>query len=161
LGVATMSLYRHVSGKDELLLLMADTVYGEDPPPDTVPDWRTAMEQYGRRVWALYRRHPWIVRVISFTRPMLAPNGMDHTEWGMRALSGLGLDLPTVLHIVIAITGYVHGTAVNLESEIEAQHDTGVTSDEWMEAQEPEFHAIMASGRYPLLLAVSAQPDFD
>jgi AcrR family transcriptional regulator len=30
LGVATLSLYRHVGGMEELVLLMADAAYGED-----------------------------------------------------------------------------------------------------------------------------------
>jgi DNA-binding transcriptional regulator YhcF (GntR family) len=161
LDVATMSLYRHVSGKDELLLLMADAVFGEEPPVEDGLDWRAAMESMGRALWTLCRRHPWIARITSFTRPMLAPNGMAHTEGAMRALDGLGLDLSTRLYLVIALTGFVIGTAVNLEAEIEAQHDTGVSSDEWMHAQESAFNAIVASGRFPLMTALAAQPDFD
>jgi len=162
LDVATMSLYRYVSGKDELLLLMADAVFGEAALPDPAPiDWRAALAAHARAQWTLYRRHPWITRTVSFTRPLLAPNGMALTEWAMGVLARLGFDLATNLHIVIAITGFVHGTAVNLESELEAQQDTGVSSDEWMQAQEAAFHAIVASGRFPLLTAISAQPDFD
>nr|BFE78929.1 hypothetical protein GCM10020093_015300 [Planobispora longispora] len=37
LGVATMSLYRHVRDKDELVLLMTDLAYGEDELPDPPP----------------------------------------------------------------------------------------------------------------------------
>jgi AcrR family transcriptional regulator len=160
-GLATMSLYRHVSGKDELLLLMADTVYGEEPFPGAAPDWRSAMETHARRQWAACRRHPWIARLVSFTRPMLAPNGMAYTEWGLRAMREAGLDLNIALYVVIAVTSFVHGTAVNLESELDAQHDTGVTSDEWMQAQEPALLEIIGSGRFPMLAEISAEPDFD
>jgi AcrR family transcriptional regulator len=160
-GLATMSLYRHVSGKDELLLLMADTVYGEDPFPDRAPDWRSAMEMHARRQWAACRRHPWISRLVSFTRPMLAPNGMAYTEWALRGMREAGLDLTDAFYVVIAVTGFVHGTAVNLESELDAQQDTGVTSDEWMQAQEPALLEIIGSGRFPMLAEISAQPDFD
>lgn len=162
LDVATMSLYRYVSGKDELVLLMSDAVFGEFQPPDPAPaHWRAAMQAHARAQWAIYRRHPWITRTISFTRPLLAPNGMALTEWAMGVLHRLGFDLSTTLHIVIAIAGFLHGTAVNLEVELEAQQDTGVSSDEWMQAQDAAFQAIVASGRFPLLTAVSAQPDFD
>src|SRR6266536_47134 len=161
LDVATMSLYRHVSGKDELLLLMAETVYGEEKPVESGLDWRGAMEAHGRGLWAICRNHPWIARVTSFTRPMLAPNGMAHTEGAMRVLSDVGLDPATALFVVVAMSGFVVGTAVNLESELEAQHETGVSSDEWMQAQEPAFHEIIASGRFPMLAEVAALPDFD
>jgi len=160
-GLPTMSLYRYVSGKDELLLLMADMVYGENPLPDAVPDWRSALEMHARHQWAACRRHPWIARLVSFTRPQLAPNGMAYTEWAMRALYETGLDPVVALYLVVAVAGFVTGTAVNLESELDAQQDTGVTSDEWMQAQEPAFLEIIASGRFPLLAEVSARPDFD
>jgi len=162
LGVATMSLYRHVPGKDDLLLLMADMVYGETPVPDTAAvDWRDGLERYGQEMWAICRRHPWIAQVISFTRPMLAPNGMAHTDSAMRALDGLGLDLSTVLYAVLAVSGYVRGTAANLEFEVEAQRDTGVTSDEWMAAQDEALDGFFSSGRFPMLAAVATQDEFD
>src|SRR6266700_1658710 len=93
LGIATMSLYRYVPGKDELVLLMADAALGEDrlpaPPP---PGWRAQLELSARLQWTLYRRHPWVPHVISMTRPQLLPNGVAHTEWALRALHGLGFE---------------------------------------------------------------------
>jgi AcrR family transcriptional regulator len=162
LRVATMSLYRHVPNKGDLVLLMADAVFGEERLPDTPPPgWRNALELAARSQWAIHRKHPWIAHVVSFTRPMLAPNAMAHTEWAMRAINGPGLDLPTVLRVVVAVSGYVHGIAANLDSEIEAEQDTGVTSDEWLAAQEQAFNAIVASGRFPLMSEAAARPEFD
>jgi len=161
LGVATMSLYRHVPGKEDLLLLMSDLVFGEVPLPEEPPrNWRDGMELLARNQWAMYRAHPWVVRAISFTRPMLSPNGMAYTEFAMRALDGVGLDIAGRLTTVLAVYSGVHGVAVNLEGEREAEQDSGVTSDEWMQAQESEFERI-AAGRFPLLTEVSAIPDFD
>jgi AcrR family transcriptional regulator len=157
-----MSLYRHVPNKGDLVLLMADAVFGEERLPDTPPPgWRSALELAARSQWAIHRKHPWIAHVVSFTRPMLAPNAMAHTEWAMRAINGPGLDLPTVLRVVVAVSGYVHGIAANLDSEIEAEQDTGVTSDEWLAAQEQAFNAIVASGRFPLMSEAAARPEFD
>jgi AcrR family transcriptional regulator len=42
LGVSTMSLYRYVSAKDELLTLMVDTGLGSPPPVEAGADWRAA-----------------------------------------------------------------------------------------------------------------------
>ncbi|WP_381155801.1 TetR/AcrR family transcriptional regulator [Streptomyces iranensis] len=61
LGCTTMSLYRYVPGKAELLDLMTDAVMGEVPPADAAPgDWRTRLELSARADWGLYHRHPWI-----------------------------------------------------------------------------------------------------
>src|SRR5687768_86463 len=54
LGVGTMSLYRHVPGKGELLDLMLDKVGGmnEDPSTwDSITDWRGALEKLARGLW--------------------------------------------------------------------------------------------------------------
>ena len=93
LGVPTMSLYRHVADKEELLLLMMDRVFAATRRPiRRRTGWRARVEALARLQWSLYRRHPWLAQAVSFTRPLLAPNAMAHTEWAMRALDGLGLD---------------------------------------------------------------------
>ncbi|HZN75844.1 MAG TPA: TetR/AcrR family transcriptional regulator C-terminal domain-containing protein [Micromonosporaceae bacterium] len=162
LGVATMSLYRHVPGKDELVMLMADVAYGEAPPPEPAPDgWRARLEGLARLQWALFRRHPWLARVISLTRPMPVLNGMAHTEYTMRAIDGLGLDRATMMRVAITLAGHLQAIAMNLESEVEAEQDTGMTSDEWMAATYPDDGGVMASGRFPLLASLAQEPDAD
>ena len=48
LGVATMSLYRHVPSKDELVVQMVDTVFGDHPFPAPPPvGWRAGLEAGG------------------------------------------------------------------------------------------------------------------
>jgi DNA-binding transcriptional regulator YhcF (GntR family) len=162
LGVATMSLYRHVPSKDQLVLLMADAVFGEAKLPEPPPSgWRAQLELVARQQWGIARRHPWIARVISLTRPTPTPSGMAYTEWAMHAVDGLGLDPATMLYVAITLAGYVQATAVNLESEVEAEQDTGITSDEWMQSQEKTMATVLASGRFPMLSGIATQPDVD
>ncbi|MFC4533929.1 TetR/AcrR family transcriptional regulator C-terminal domain-containing protein [Sphaerisporangium dianthi] len=162
LGVAAMSLYRHVASKDELALLMVDAVFGESPPPATAPGgWRDRLETAARAHWALYRRHPWLAQVMSFTRPLLSRNALLHTEWLMRGLQGLGLHPDTVLHAAMTVIGFVHGVAVNLEREAQARQETGVTDDEWMEALDPTFAAILSSGEFPVFSGVVGHPQVE
>jgi len=162
LGVATMSLYRHVSGKDDLVAMMVDAAFGEAPLPSSPPPgWRARLELSARSQWALYRRHPWLAQAISMTRPQLIPNGMAHTEWALQALDGLGLDATTMFHVHLAIFSYVRGIAVNFELEAQAEQDTGITDEQWIEAQEPTLSALMTSGPFPVLSRLAAEPDFD
>jgi len=99
LGLATMSLYRYVQSKDDLIALMVDAVYGQHPPQEPPPaGWRAQLSQLSRLQWTIFQAHPWLARVTSFTRPQLAPGGMAHTEWAMRAVASLGLDAATALH---------------------------------------------------------------
>lgn len=162
LNVPTMSLYRHVPGKEELNLRMIDMAMDVGPWPDPPPrGWRARLEYVARRQRAAGRTHPWLGRVISFSRPQLAPNAMAHTEWAMAALRGLGLTVETQLFIAILLASYVQGSAVNLESETEALRDTGLDSDQWMQAQERRFAAMMATGRFPTMATILDVPEFD
>jgi AcrR family transcriptional regulator len=159
LGTATMSLYRHVPNKDELVLRMADAVFGDNPPPAERPaGWRAQLEALARVQWAGYRRHPWLASVISLTRPQLFPNGIAHTEWALLALDELNLDPGTRLHAVVTLVGYVRGTATNFEPQARDEQDTGVTDHEWQDAHEPEYAAYFSDGRYPMLAKISRTP---
>ncbi|MEU7861137.1 TetR/AcrR family transcriptional regulator C-terminal domain-containing protein [Nonomuraea sp. NPDC049141] len=164
LGVATMSLYRHVGSKDDLVELMIDQVLGEFPLPAEPPHgWRARLEVAARLQWAAYRRHPWMARVTSLTRPLPSPSLLKHTEWALAAIDGHGLDPETMMHVHILMYSYVEGIAANFELESQAQAATGLTDDEWMKAQDAQLTAIVTSGPYPTFVDVVARMggDFD
>ncbi|HEX6498045.1 MAG TPA: TetR/AcrR family transcriptional regulator C-terminal domain-containing protein [Micromonosporaceae bacterium] len=151
-GVPTMSLYRHVRGKDELVMMMADAALAERPLPRVRPaGWRAQLELVARLQWDLYRRHPWLARVISITRPQLLPHGMAHTEWALRAVHGRGLTQDAMLHAAVTLFAFVRGTAMNLEAQLAAEQDTGMTDDEWIKAHEATFATVANRAPYPTL----------
>ncbi|MET7960551.1 TetR/AcrR family transcriptional regulator C-terminal domain-containing protein [Micromonospora zamorensis] len=152
LDVPTMSLYRQIRGKEQLLLLMADAAFAAHRLPQAIPSgWRAQLELLCRLQWSIYQRHPWLAQVISLTRPLMAPHAVAHTEWALHALAGHGLDPHTQLHLVAALANHVRGTAVNLEREAEAEQDTGLTDDEWMTAQADVLGGLFAAGEFPHL----------
>ena len=51
-GFTTMSLYRHVASKEELVRLMLDSVLGL-PPEFPMLDWRAGLEGWARALLAL------------------------------------------------------------------------------------------------------------
>jgi DNA-binding transcriptional regulator YhcF (GntR family) len=160
LGSGAMSLYRHVPGKEDLLLQMRETAFGEFPLPAVPPPgWRTQLETAARRLWAMYRRHPWLARTASLTRPYAGPNQMPYSEWNLRALTGLGLDDPTIFRLHLSLFGYVHGAAASLEAEAREEAETGVTLWEWMTVREEETRAVMESGAFPHSVRIFLQAD--
>jgi AcrR family transcriptional regulator len=162
LGVATMSIYRHVRGKDELLMAMIDMAIGEHRLPEVPPvGWRARLELSSRLQWDGFRRHPRLAPAISISRPQPTPNGMAHTEWALRALEGLGLDQPTMLYAHLTIFNFVRGTAVHMEAEAEAERDTGLNADEWMESQAKVYNTIVDTGGFPMLSGFAAQENFE
>lgn len=164
LGIATMSLYRHVASKDDLILRMTDAVFGEAHLPAAPPDgWRARLEVSARLQWALYRRHPWLAQVVSVNRPLPLQNLIVHGEWALAAIDGLGLDAATMLHVHIIVFSYVRGLAINIEWENEAEAGSGLSEQEWMDAQSPAFAALAASGAFPTFARVltSLSDNFD
>ncbi|MFD6447606.1 GntR family transcriptional regulator [Promicromonospora sp. NPDC060204] len=155
LGVGPMSLYRHVANKDELLVEMADRVFGEIELPKIGPEgWRARLELAARRQWRLCRRHLWLPRTVSFTRPLLAPNMMAQTEWTLRALDGFGLDPTILMREALALHGLVLTAALSLADEVEAEQDSGVTLDRWHAERAARAGELLRSGRFPRLAAV-------
>jgi len=134
LGVATMALYRYVGGKDALVLKMVDAAIGEFPFPAKPPaTWRDGIETAARLQWAAYRRHLWLASAISLSRPQLLPNLLPHTDAVLRSVARFGLDKSAALYTAISVFAYIRGIALAMESEAQAEQDTGMTADEWAE----------------------------
>ncbi|TMR92474.1 GntR family transcriptional regulator [Nonomuraea basaltis] len=149
LGVATMTLYRHLDAKAELTQLMADAAFAEIEYPEPPPGWRSHLRVAARLQWAAYHRHPWLPRVVSITRPVMLPGLVAYGLWTLRALDGLALDPDTRLHVYATVVNYVRGTAVNIESEAGAALDTGLTSKQWITARLPVDGPLIAQVTEP------------
>ncbi|MBO0684945.1 MAG: TetR/AcrR family transcriptional regulator C-terminal domain-containing protein [Candidatus Dormibacteraeota bacterium] len=161
-GIATMSIYRHVEDKDDLLLRMLDAVFGEWRfPPEPPPGWRAQVEMAARTFWEACRRHPWLASAVSITRPLPTEGGLPFSEFLLTALDGLGLDHQTTFTAYITLVNYVRGMALNLEQEAEAEAVTGVDSEEWLDAQAPRMQAMVDLGTFPVFTRyVSQEYDF-
>jgi AcrR family transcriptional regulator len=157
IGVATMSLYRHVADKDDLLLKMMDAAFGECRFPAQPPEgWREQLELAARTLWAMFQRHPWLAPALSVTRPQPIASGLACAEWVLTALDGRGLDPSTMLTTHITLVNYVRGTAVNLELEADAEAASGLNSEEWLDTQAPAMRSMVAAGRFPVFERLTA-----
>jgi AcrR family transcriptional regulator/DNA-binding transcriptional regulator YhcF (GntR family) len=162
LGAAPMSLYRHVTDKDDLILQMMNTVFARPRLPDPPDGWRPRLELAARTLWTMFREHPWLASALSLTRPQALPAALPYTEWVLTALDGHGLDLDTMFTTYLTLVNYVRGIAVNLESEAEAEAASGLSSEEWLDTQEPQLRSILPPGQFPRFeLLISTEYDFD
>jgi AcrR family transcriptional regulator/DNA-binding transcriptional regulator YhcF (GntR family) len=152
LGVAAMSLYRHVTDKDTLVLQMIDAGFGElRLPGEPMPGWRERLEFAARALWAMFRRHPWMAQALSVTRPQLLTSTLTSGEWMLAAMDGHGLDPATMLTAHITLFTYVRGTAAHLEFEADAEAASGLNADEFMDTQVATIQAMVESEDLPVL----------
>src|ERR1700712_4110580 len=64
LGFTTMSLYRYVSAKDDLILLMNEQGIGLPPLAITeAGDWRSGLTEWFRSILGVYREHLWLLDI--------------------------------------------------------------------------------------------------
>jgi AcrR family transcriptional regulator len=162
LDVATMSLYRHVTGKTELVLHMIDGAIAEERLPAPAPGgWRARLEQVARVEWIVFRRHPWLAPAMSLTRPQLAPSALALTDRVLSALAATGIGAEDRLYVHITLFSFVRGVATALEPEAEARRETGLTEQEYLDSQEASLRELAATGSPLLRMALEEDFDFD
>ncbi|WP_439681009.1 TetR/AcrR family transcriptional regulator [Embleya sp. MST-111070] len=153
LDAGTMSLYRHVTSRDELVALMVEAALTEAPPAQPPPrDWREGLERAAHRDWELYRRHPWILsNVMMSTRLRPSPGMAADNEYTFTSLDGLDLEPGEAFRYVFTVTAYTQGVAVTLVDEIRNERRSGPASRRRRTSADPSWDALYATGAYPRL----------
>ncbi|WP_199549228.1 TetR/AcrR family transcriptional regulator [Streptomyces sp. N35] len=156
LGTGTMSLYRYVPGKAELLDLMLDKVQGEAVPEgEAVPGtWRGCVEGMARGHAALYRAHPWLLKV-NHGRTVLGPSAMRSFEVVIAPLRTMGLSDPELLSVILTVQNWVTGHIRMEVDTVEATQETGMSDEEFWGSQQPFLERAMLSGDFPQMASLS------
>lgn len=110
LGCGTMSLYRHVANKDELVMFMLATGPGPPPSAPERADWRAALTHWADELWGVYHRHPWILQTAAAGLPA-DPGQLAWLDAGLATLSGTALTEREKLSAVIAVLIFTRGSA--------------------------------------------------
>ena len=127
LGFTTMSLYRHVPGKSELLDLMVDAVWGGTERTPKGP-WREGLEFYARQMWSMYRAHPWLLRLTD-ARRMPGPNAMTRTDAAYAVVAEAGLRPEEIVAVVATVGQFVAGAGRAMADRILAELQEHFTPD--------------------------------
>lgn len=109
LGCGTMSLYRHVANKDELVMFMLSAAPGPPPSMDTT-NWAAALTNWAVGLWEVYHCHPWILQAAAAGAPV-DPGQLAWLDAGLAALGDTGLAERDKLTAVMAVLHFVRGAA--------------------------------------------------
>ena len=112
LGVATAALYRYFPDRDGLLAAMTELVLADTPAPRGGMDWRARLRHEARQEWSLYRRHPWMLRVLARSQPPAGPVLFDIIERSFAAVTELRMTRYETLATYLACSGLVQGLAM-------------------------------------------------
>jgi AcrR family transcriptional regulator len=112
LGYSTMSLYRYITAKEDLLILMQEAVSDiEIPDEKEGEDWRESMRQFVRELMRVYRKHSWFVDIPIMGAPM-TPNQLRFVDWMLRAMRDFPLSDAEKISVILLISGYARSAGI-------------------------------------------------
>ncbi|MFT4285478.1 MAG: TetR/AcrR family transcriptional regulator, partial [Protaetiibacter sp.] len=129
LGFTPMSLYRYVTSKDDLLVLMQERGIGV--PPESIVEaegWRDAIRAWGRETVQLYLDHPWLLDIPIEGTPQ-TPNNLAWMDAGLAVLRELPLDYEDKVSVMLAVMAQVRWQSTVLRGYLQAAEAAGVTAD--------------------------------
>ena len=155
LGYTTMSLYRYVTAKDDLLLLMQEQA-SEVPIPESAHEggWRVGLTQWVGSSRAAYREHPWLSDIPISGVP-ITPNSLAMVDWFLREVRGLPLDPGEKMGVLLLLANYARGTS-RQEHELAAADPGDIDGANFMSGlaqlvtpeRFPDFAPFLLSGGY-------------
>lgn len=152
LGVGTMSLYTYVASRDELVEMMLDNVYGEavrDLRDRNTTDWQHGLRAVADVNWALYLRHPWVLKVFT-GRPALGPNAIAKYDQELTVIDGIGLTDVEMDAVLTLLLTHVEGVARRQVESDQVIDRTGITDQQWWQQIGPTFAQVFDATRFPL-----------
>lgn len=161
LGAAPMSLYRHVSAKEELLTLMVDAAWGDSPDPRAPGEgWRDGLSRWAWAMRTAIGQHPWAVRIPLNSLPIM-PREVAWFEHALACMAGTGLTEARKASVIMLLGGYVRNLATT-EADIGAAiHASGLSPSEWMSTYPRMLAKLTDPQRFPALSAFIAAGVFE
>jgi AcrR family transcriptional regulator len=145
LGVEAMSLYNHVSDKDDLLDGMADHITDEFEAPTEDGPWRDEVRRSAVSAHAALLRHPWASAVLeSRTHP--GPARLRYLDAVVGALRRAGFGTLTIARALTALDSHTYGFALQ-------ESAWPIATAEWPDAAATARNAF--EGEYPNLMAMA------
>jgi AcrR family transcriptional regulator len=111
LGVAAMSLYHHLRGREELLDGLSEIMVGQIDLGDTGTPPRVVLTRFVHGIRAVALAHPAAFGLVGM-RPLRSVEALRPIEATLAALRTLGLDAEHAAHAYRALASYARGFAL-------------------------------------------------
>jgi AcrR family transcriptional regulator len=154
LGTGTTTLYRHVSGKDELLVLVADAVLGETQlrrPVDGL-GWRELLEELAHSMRTALASHPNVAPLFATAVPV-GPNSLRGRELTLGALRECGFDKTLAADVYTALAHQVLSSV--LQEPMNDFRTGGLGTSKSLTLR--DFYRSLPAGQYPHLVELAVE----
>jgi AcrR family transcriptional regulator len=125
LGVEAMSLYHHVSNKNDILDGMVDLVFAQIDLPKGSGDWKEEMRRRAHSARAVLKKNPWAISLMeSRAAPGMAT--LLHHDAVLGSLRKGGFSIPLTAHAYSLLDAYLYGFVLQ---ELQLPFDTADSKD--------------------------------
>lgn len=153
LGFTPMSLYRYVTAKDDLVLLMQEEATGLPSEEATsAGGWREQLTALYNEQVQMYLRHPWVLDIPISGSPV-TPNSAAWMDAGLRALAETELTYEERLAVVLMVTGTSRWTGTVLAGYARTERERGLRGHDITVQEDALFRALISADGYPELRA--------
>lgn len=149
LEVEAMSLYHHVSNKQDLLDGMIDAVFSEIELPPPGVGWKEGMRVRAVSARTVLVRHPWATPFMD-SRTAPGPATLKHHDAVLRCLRRAGFTIELAAHAFSLIDAYLYGFALQEKA-------LPFDSPEELERLAEDMLNRFSDGRYPYLEELTTQ----
>lgn len=149
LGVQAMSLYKHITAKDEILDGIVEIVFGGIELPDPGIGWKEAMRQRARSAREVLRRHTWAIGLLE-SRGATGPVSMRYTDSILGCLRAAGFSVQDSAYAFWTLDSFVYGHVLQ-EAQISGLQDEGTAGRTIPDSKYP------GTDDYPYLAEVTEQ----
>ncbi len=111
LGVAAMSLYNHVAGREEVLDGLSEVMVSEIGAERAGSSPRAALQQFMSGIRAVALAHPAAFKLVGM-RPLHTPESFRPVETALAALRAMGLGDEEAAHAYRVLVAYARGFAL-------------------------------------------------
>ena len=148
LGVQAMSLYNHVSDKEDILDGIIDIVAGEIELPIIGGDWQEAMRQRATSAREVLLRHPWAA-MLMMSRINIGPAMLCYVDATIGCLREAGFSYKQADHAWNTIDSHIYGFTLQ-------EIDFPLDPSEYADAAK-QYLSLVPAEQYPYLNALSQQ----
>lgn len=148
LRVEAMSLYNHVTSRDDLLDGMVDAVVGQIEAPAAGVPWKEAMRRRAMSAHAVLRRHPWAAALLM-SRINVGPNMLRYIDATLGCLRNAGFATAQIDHAWNSLDAYVYGFTLH-------EQNFPVEPEEYASAAQA-FLPMIPADRYPHMRALTEE----
>jgi len=148
LGFTTMSLYRYVSAKDDLVLLMQESGFGL--PPLRIGDvgsWREGLSRWYGALLDVYARHPWLLDIPLDSEPS-TPNNLAWLDAGLSLLVATPLDQVSRVSVLLTLSGHSRWVAQILRNHADPTISAATLAELITPEQFPNLAPAIADGAF-------------